>query len=94
LKLNGTHQPFVYADDVNMLGGSVRAIKESAESLLVVSKGIGLEVNAEKTKCMVMSRDQTAGRSHSTKTDNSSVERVEDILGNNHNESNFYSGRN
>jgi len=40
-------------------------------------KEIGLAVNADKTKYMVMSRDQTAGRSHSMKTDNSSFERVE-----------------
>jgi len=38
---------------------------------------IGLEVNADKTKYMVISRDQNAGRSHSIKTDNSFFERVE-----------------
>jgi len=32
LKLNGTHQPLVYADDVNILGGSVHTIKECAGS--------------------------------------------------------------
>ena len=32
----------------------------------------GLEVNADKAKYMVMSRDQNAGRSHSMKTDNTS----------------------
>ena len=59
MKLNGTHQLRVYANDVNILGGSVRTIKENAEALLVVSKEIGLEVrvNADKTKYMVMSRD-------------------------------------
>ena len=31
LKLNGTHQLLVYADDVNMLGGSVHTVKENAE---------------------------------------------------------------
>jgi hypothetical protein len=36
----------------------------------------GLEVNADKTKNVVMSRDQTAGQNHSMKTDNSSFERV------------------
>ena len=36
-----------------------------------------MEVNADKTKCMVMSRDQNAGRSHNIKIDNSSFESVE-----------------
>ena len=37
LKLNGTHQRVVYADDVNILGGSVHAVKEKAEALVVAS---------------------------------------------------------
>jgi len=32
LKLNGTHQLLVYADDVNILGGTVRTVKENAET--------------------------------------------------------------
>ena len=71
LKLNGTHQLLVYADDVNILGGSAHTVKENAEALVVATKEIGLEVNADKTKYMIMSRDQNAGRSHSMKTDNS-----------------------
>jgi hypothetical protein len=51
----------VYADDVNILGGRVHAIKENAEVLVVASTEIGLEVNADKAKYMVMSRDRTAG---------------------------------
>jgi len=35
--------------------------------LIVASKETGLEVNADETKYMVMSGDQTAGRSHSMK---------------------------
>jgi hypothetical protein len=54
-----------------MLGGSVHTVKEKAEALAVASKEIGLEVTADKTKYMVMSRDQNAGRSHSMKVDNS-----------------------
>ena len=50
MKLNCTHQLLVYADDINILGGSVHSIKENAEAFLVASKGIGLEVNADKTK--------------------------------------------
>ena len=49
-----------YADDVNILGGSVRMVKENAEALVVATKEIGLEVKADKTKCMIMSRDQNA----------------------------------
>ena len=43
------------------------------------TKEIGLEVNADKTKYMVMSREQTAGLSHNVKIDNSSIERVEEF---------------
>jgi len=44
LKLNGVHQLLVYADDVNILGGSVYTIKEKAEALIVASKENGLEL--------------------------------------------------
>jgi hypothetical protein len=47
LKLNGTHQLLVYADDVHILGGSVHAIKKNTEALVVASKDIGLEINAD-----------------------------------------------
>ena len=55
LKLNGTHQLLVYADDITMLGGSIHTVKENTETLIVASKEIGLEVNVDKTKYMVMS---------------------------------------
>jgi len=57
LKLNGTHQLLVYADDVNILGGRVHAVKENAEALIVASEEVGVEVNADKTTYMIMSRD-------------------------------------
>jgi len=79
LKLNGTHQLLVYADNVNILGRSVHTIKETAEALVVASKETGLEVNANKTKYMVTQQDQNAGQSHSIRTDNSSFERVEEF---------------
>jgi hypothetical protein len=50
----------VNTDDINILGGSVNTVKEKAEALVVASKEMGLEVNADKTKYIVMSRDQTA----------------------------------
>jgi len=64
LKLNVTHQLLVYSDDVNILGGSVHTVKKNREALLVGSKEIGLEVNADKIKYMIMSRGQNAGLSH------------------------------
>ena len=80
-----------YADEVNMLEGSIHTVKENAETLVVVSKAIGLDVNADKTKYMFISRDQHAGRSHNIKTDNSSSERVEHFkyLGKNLTNQNF-----
>ena len=57
MKLNDTHQLLVYADDVNILGGTIHTTKENAEALLVPSKEILLEVNVAKTKYMVMSLD-------------------------------------
>ena len=44
-----------HADDVNILSSSVHTVKENAEALIVATKEIGLEVNADKTKYMVMS---------------------------------------
>jgi len=62
-----------------MLGGSVHTIKGNAETLIVASKETGLEVNSDKTKYMVISRDQNARRIHSMKIDNRSFERVEEF---------------
>ena len=61
LKLNGTRQLLVYADDVNILGGSGHTIKENAQDLIVARREIGLEVNVDKTKYMVMSGNQNTG---------------------------------
>ena len=51
--------------------------KENTEAFVVASKEIGLEVNAYKTKYMVMSRDQNARRSHNVENDSSFFERME-----------------
>jgi hypothetical protein len=46
LKLNGIHQLWVYADDVNMLGDST--VVKNTEALIVVRKENGLAVNADR----------------------------------------------
>jgi len=54
LQINSKHQLLVYADDVSILEGSIHTIKENTETLVVASKEIRLEVNADRTKCMIM----------------------------------------
>jgi len=68
-----------YADDVNIMGGGIHTSRENAEALVAATKEIGLEVSADKTKYMVMSRDQNAGQNHSGRIDNSTLERVEEF---------------
>jgi hypothetical protein len=52
LKLNGTHQLLVYADDVNLLGDNIDTVKKNIETLIDASEEVGLEVNAKRTKYM------------------------------------------
>jgi hypothetical protein len=72
LKLNGTHELSVYADDVNILGGSIHTIRKNREALLIASKE-----TTEKIMYMVMSRDQNEGQSGNIQTGNKSFETVE-----------------
>jgi hypothetical protein len=47
-----------YADDVNIVGENIDTIQRNAKSLLDASKAVGLEVNPEKTKYLLVSRCQ------------------------------------
>jgi sorting nexin-29 len=71
LEFSGTHQLLVYADDVNLLGDSVNSIKENTESLLEANGDVGLEINAEKTKYMIMSRHPNSEQNQSMITNES-----------------------
>jgi len=77
LKLHGTHLLVVSAD-VNIMGGSTHSIKKNTDALVVASKKVGLEVNADKTLYMVMyvSRLEcrTKSQYHNIKTDHSPFE--------------------
>jgi len=46
----------------------------------VASKENELEINADKTKYMIMSRNQNARRCHNKPIDNSSFQRVEQLI--------------
>jgi hypothetical protein len=54
LKLNGTRQLLAYADDFNIVEKSIDTVQKNIEALLDTSKELGLEVNPENTKYMLM----------------------------------------
>jgi hypothetical protein len=66
----------VYTDGVNLLGDSVNTIKENSETFLEAGRDIGLEINAEKTKYMIMSRHQNSGQNQNIRIANESFENV------------------
>jgi sorting nexin-29 len=76
LILNGTHQLLAYADDVNIVGENIGTIQKNTKALLDARKEVGLEVNPEETKYMLVSRCQTAGQRQSIKIGNRSLESV------------------
>jgi hypothetical protein len=67
LKLNGTHQLLAYTDDVNLLGYNIDTIKKYTEIVIDASKEVGLEINVNKTKYMLLSRHQNEGQNRDIK---------------------------
>ena len=53
-----------HADNVNILGRRVHTVKKNTGAFVVASKETGLEVNADKTKYMVMSQNQNTEQNH------------------------------
>jgi hypothetical protein len=71
----GTPQLPVYAD-VNLLGDGINTIRETRESLLEASRDEDLEINAEKTKYMIMSHHSNSGQNQNIRIANESFENV------------------
>jgi ribosomal protein S2 len=66
----------VYADDVNLLGDNIDTTKKNTQTLIDASKDVGLDVNTDKTKYMLLSRHQKAGQNHDIKRANRCFENV------------------
>ena len=75
--MNEKYQLLVYADDVNMLGENLQTVRENTDIVIKASKDIGLEVNSEKTKYMITSRQQTMVQNKNIVIENLSLEKVE-----------------
>jgi hypothetical protein len=76
LKVNGTHQLLAYADDMNLVGDNIDTINKNTEILIDASKKVGLEVNVQKTKYMLLSRNQNASQNWEIKIGNRSFENM------------------
>jgi hypothetical protein len=76
LEFIGTHQLLVYADDVNLLADSINTIKENSETFLEASRYVGLEINGDKTKYMIMSRHPNSGQNQNIRIANKSFENM------------------
>jgi hypothetical protein len=66
----------VYADDVDLFGYSINTKKENTKTILEASRDIDLEINAEKTKYMIMSRHPYSGQNQNIRIANESFENV------------------
>jgi hypothetical protein len=66
----------VYADDIHFWGDCINTITGNTETLLEASRDVGLEINTEKTKCMIMSRHPKSGQNQNIRIANESFANV------------------
>jgi hypothetical protein len=63
----------VYTDDVNLVDDSINTAKENTKTLLEASRDVGVEINAEKTKYMIMSLHPNSGQKQNIRIANESI---------------------
>jgi hypothetical protein len=61
---------FFIVDFVYLLGNNIDTIKKNTEILIDGSKGVGLEINVDKTKYMLLSRHQNVDQNRDIKIAN------------------------
>jgi hypothetical protein len=76
LELNRIHHLLVYVDDIDLLGSSINTIKGNTETLLEASRDVGLEINAEKTKYMIVLLSVNSGQNQNIRIANKSFENM------------------
>jgi hypothetical protein len=95
LKLNRTHQFLACADDENLPGDNIDTIKQNIETSIYASSKVGLEINVEKTKYMLLACLQNTGQNRDTETAHILSENVSvQIFGDDSNKSEFDLGGN
>jgi hypothetical protein len=65
--LNGAHQLLAYADEWNLMGDNIDTKNKNKETLIDASSEVGLEVNVQKTKYMLVTRHQNADQNRDIK---------------------------
>jgi hypothetical protein len=62
LNSNGSDQSLAYADNVNLLGENIGTMKKNTKTVIDACKEVGLEINVNKTKYMLLSHHQNVGQ--------------------------------
>jgi hypothetical protein len=74
--LNGTHQLLAYADYANPLGDNINTIEKKTQTLTDASKEVGLGINIEKSKYVLLSRHQNVAKNWDIEIANRSLQNV------------------
>jgi hypothetical protein len=80
LKINETYHLLAYADDVNLLGDTTGTIKKNTETLIDDRKEVGLEINVENIKYMLLPCHQNVGQNQDINVAKRSFENVSQFI--------------